>query len=200
MPSEVRIYFEGHKKLRRGFHEFLRGVREAGRSRRMAITAIPCDALPLDEFTRALKRHPNALCLLLVDSECPVAVGNPWDHLNRRDQNRLGKPSGAAEHQAHLMVQIMESWFLADKEVLESYYGKGFASTKLPNRPDIENVPKADVLRALKDATQRTGKRDYHKTAHAPDLLGRINPDKVRRASSWCDRLFTTIEQAIQTP
>jgi len=198
MPSEIRIYFEGDKSLRLGFQAFLRDVREAARARRIAIIPFPCNALPLEAFTRALGDHPDALNLMLVDSECTVTTTHPWDHLASREENRMKKPRGAGEQHAHLMVQVMESWFLADRDALESYYGQDFAAGRLPDRPDIESVPKTEVLRALKEATERTKKKGYHKTAHAPSILGMIDPAKVRKVSHWCDRLFNTIERVIE--
>ena len=198
MPSEIRIYFEGNKSLRLGFQAFLRDVREAARARRIAVITFPCNAIPLEAFTCALQDHPNALNLMLVDSECTVAATNPWDHLARREENCLRKPKGAEEHHAHLIVQIMESWFLADKDALQSYYGQGFAVGRLPNRQDVESIPKSEVLSSLKSATQKTRKKGYHKTAHAPDLLGMIDPAKVRTASPWCERLFATVERVIE--
>ena len=199
MPYEIRVYVEGHKLLRSGLEAFFGRPRQAARSRRIHLRFIPCKGLALEEFCHALQDHPDAFNILLVDAEEPVTQHNPWAHLANRRENRLARPRGTQQNLAHLMVQIMESWFLADKDALAAYYGRGFAAKRLPARVDIENIPKADVLESLKGATRNTKKTDYHKTRHAPELLRAINPDKVCEASPWCKRLFTTIGGVIDT-
>ena len=93
------------------------------------------------------------------------------------------------------MVQCMEAWFLADREVVADYYGEGFNRNALPGQQDIEQIAKADVARALENATRNTRtKGQYHKTRHGFELLARIDPAKVRRASKHADRLCETLE------
>ena len=61
---------------------------------------------------------PNDLPLLLVDSEGPVAAGQTsWQHLKARDN--WDKPRPVSDDQAFLMVEVMETWFIADRH----YYG-----------------------------------------------------------------------------
>jgi hypothetical protein len=95
------------------------------------------------------------------------------------------------------MVQSMESWFLADKEALQAYYGNDFNVNSLPRRPDIEAIPKRDVLAALENATHLTKPGSYHKTRHGFDILGRIDPTKVREASSFADRLCARLSEPL---
>ena len=56
------------------------------------------------------------------------------------------KPDEAADDNAHLMVQCMETWFLADKDGLAAYFGQGFNRNALPGRQEIEDVAKDDLL------------------------------------------------------
>ena len=84
----------------------------------------------------------------------------------------------------------MESWFLADPEKLASYYGNGFTNKALKPNPRVEEIPKTNVLKCLKQATKKTQKGAYHKTAHAPHILKMLDPTKVRKAAPNCDRLF----------
>jgi hypothetical protein len=199
MISGVRIYFEGSDRLKPGFSTFFHGLLDKCRSRKLGWTLVSGDT-PTEackDFHRALADHPSALNILLVDAEAPVSTTHPWEHLASRPDNRLPKPKGAAEAQAHLMVQVMESWFLADKEALEIHYQHGFDANRLPATSSIEDTPKDRVSAGLKEATRHTKKGEYHKTKHAPALLAAIDPAKVRAASPWCDRLFRTIEEAI---
>jgi hypothetical protein len=47
----------------------------------------------------------------------------------------------------------------------------------------------------LESATRETQKGEYHKTAHGPDLLRSISPEKVRKLKH-AERLLTFLEAA----
>jgi hypothetical protein len=184
----VCIYIEGggdqrasSAELRRGFAEFFRKV--VPEKRRPKLIAGGSRNSTFDKFRIALAQSEGNLVLLLVDAEGPVAeAARPWTHLKLNDG--WDHPDGATEDQAHLMVQCMEAWFLADKDALARHYGQGFLSNVLPRRHDIEQIAKAEVFRILEQATRNTRtKGSYDKVAHAGDLLACIDPDKVCRAS-----------------
>ena len=145
------------------------------------------------DFCLALIQNPGDYNILLVDSEEPVAVG-PWQHLATRQGDGWHRPTGASDDQAHLMVQVMEAWFLADKLTLAAYYGQGFLASSLPGQPNIELISKRDVFSALQHASKDTKtKGEYHKTRHGFDLLEQIDPALVRAASSHADRLLKVL-------
>jgi len=143
-------------------------------------------------FCDALERNADELILLLVDAERPVRAG-VWAHLGARPDN-WPKPRAARDEHAHLMVQSMEAWFIADKEELAEYYGQGFRLKSLPSRQDIEAIPKDDLAPALEHASKDTSKGPYHKTAHWDELLALISPVKVRQKSPHAERFFRTLE------
>ena len=60
------------------------------------------------------------------------------------------------------MVQVMESWFLADPDTLKAFYGREFRAGSLPRNQNIEQISKQDVERGLKHATSVTKKGDYY--------------------------------------
>ena len=96
------------------------------------------------------------------------------------------------------MVEMMESWFHADKDALASYYGKkDFKRAALAANPQVEQIPKKDLADGLKNATRDTSKGPYHKTAHAPEILARINPGLVRQAAPNCARLFDALQEKL---
>jgi len=97
------------------------------------------------------------------------------------------------DEQAHLMVQVMESWFLADQDTLSSYYGQGFLRNSLPRQKDIERIDKQRVLGALSHASRLTQKGTYHKTKHGFELLELIDPALVRAASRHAENLFAEL-------
>ena len=123
---------------------------------------------------------PRAAVLLLVDSEGPVAEGRTvWKHLGARDG--WTPPDGAGDDQAFLMVQVMETWFLADRGALRVYFGAGFRENAIRGWPALENVPKARVFEALDRASASCGRR-CAKVRVSFELLARIDSARVEAA------------------
>jgi len=100
------------------------------------------------------------------------------------------------------MVEMMESWFHADREALERFYGPTFRMTALKRNPKVEEISKADLQSGIHEATKHTAKGDYldHKTSHGPKLLSLISPDKVQKAAPNCRRLFTAVLAELDSP
>lgn len=194
----VTVYVEGggnvratKKRCRQGFSALFRKAGLSGRMPRVFAAGGRADAW--HDFRTALaEAGENDFIVLLVDSEAPVRDdGTPWVHL--REQDRWNRPDGAAEENAHLMVQCMESWFLADMDALAGFFGDGFNRGALPRRPDIENVSKCDVERGLKRATRRSGKGEYHKGRHSFEILAELAPGRVIAASPHAKRFVDTL-------
>jgi hypothetical protein len=192
----VRIYVEGGgdqratlAECRRGFSEFFKKIVPAGSQPRI----IPCGSreVTFDAFKTALVQHRDEFVILLVDSEALVQATGPWSHLKARDN--WDQPTTATNDHAHLMVQCMETWFLADVDTLARYYGQGFNRNPLPRRRLIEQVPKAQVEDGLTRATQHTQKGEYHKTRHGFDLLSKIDAKQVRADSPHAERLCVVL-------
>ena len=97
----------------------------------------------------------------------------------------------------HLMVQMMETWIVADPDALKAYYGQGFRANTLPRHQNLEEVSKRNIEQALDRATHGTQKEEYHKIKHAKDLLQRIDPMTVREKCPHCERLFDTLLRLI---
>ena len=187
MVTEIRVYVEGDNKLRRGFHEFLKEVRELADALHIKVRPIPCGAEPVRDFCNALRSNPDAFNVLLMDNDGHLS----FESLKKRGDWK--PPRKVDESEVHWMVQIMESWFLADLEVLRKFYGPKFDASHLPGHRNVEEAPKADVERGLKEATRGTQKRQYHKTAHAPHLLAKLDPGRVKARAPHCRRLFDTL-------
>lgn len=190
----VRLYVEGggnraqlRSACRRGFSTF---IREAGMQDRMPrIVACGSRRNAYDRFKTAQATDVNAV--LLVDAEGQVTAQGPWQHLKMRDD--WDQPNGATDDQCHLMVQVMESWFLADVDALESFYGQRFHSQALRANRDVEQVAKQDVLDRLEQATRDTRKGRYSKGEHSFEILAKLDPEKVRRASDYADRFLASL-------
>jgi len=145
-----------------------------------------------DLFAKAIANpRSGTLPLLLVDSEDPVMAGHSvWQHLKARDD--CDRPSGAADDQGFLMAQVMETWFLADRDLLRRYFGTSLRENHLRQWPDLEAVPKLTVFDALEKSTAGC-QRHYSKGKVSYELLGRLNPASVEaacpHAKSLLDRL-----------
>ena len=185
MVKELRIYFEGDDGLKPGFDRFLKEIKEAARNKRCEFVAVATNGTPAKEYLIALKTHRRAWNVLLLDSD--EAVLRPSVSVLRRKGL-----TGCDPESIFWMVQIMESWFLADIEALQSHYKSGFKTNVVTGNPEVEKIPKADVLLKLENATRRTKAGKYQKN-HAFKLLGLIDPAKVRKAAPNCDRMFRLI-------
>ena len=192
MVAPIAIYFEGSSDLREGFSAFFSEIP----GDRPKLVAGGSFANTIRAFVIAVEQASGSN-LLLVDSDGPDD-----GRLLQKVKNNPEWNSALAvrDEQVHFMVQVMESWLLADKGALESYYGRDFRSTRLPSNPRVEQVSKDDVLKGLREATRGTGKGPYHKTRHAPALLVLIDTAKVRSAAPSCDRLFRAIESKTESP
>ena len=136
---------------------------------------------------------PGERPLLLVDSEVPVAgLGNAWNHLVTSVEDKWLKPRGSTDRDAHLMVQCMETWLLADREALATFFGRGWKPGRIPKWPVLENIPKDSVLEALERASEESGK-PYRKGTPSFELLASIDPVKVEKACLHAKRLFDVL-------
>ena len=195
--SGVAIYMEGggdgksaKAAIRQGMDALLRPLKDAARVKALHWKLVPCGGR--DEafrgFRNAVGNGADAFVVLLVDAEGPVNRAPPRSHLQSRDRWDMGF---AGEDTIHLMVQVMETWIVADPDALSRYYGQNFNGNVLPLRTaNLEQVPKADVIRTLNRATEHTTKGRYHKIRHASDLLKLIDVERVQARCPHCARLF----------
>ena len=214
--QEVRLYVEGggdanalKTACREGFSNFLSKAGLDGHMPRIIACGGRRDAF--DSFCTALKIGQRAF--LLVDSEASVATQKgspksqpedrqqwqPWAHLKQRLGDEWDQPQGAKDTDCHFMVQVMESWFLADSAALANFFGTGFAPGKLPNiSQGIEAIGKQAVYDALEQATKSCKtKAVYGKGEHSFKILAAIEPGKICAASPWAQRLVEVLKQEI---
>jgi hypothetical protein len=176
--NELRIYFEGDDRLRPGFRSFLSKIAESARRNDWRFAApIATYGRPVQAFRIALQTHSSAWNVLLLDWEDP-----------NESEIRKRQLGDCDPDSVFWMVQIMESWFLADLDALKMVF-KGLNEAAVRGNPNVEEIPKEDVLERLKKAANG----EYHKVKHGTKLLGLIDPAKVRKAAPNCDRMFNRI-------
>lgn len=197
---KVKLYVEGggdgcslKSRCREGFREFFLKTRL--KQRMPKIIACGGRKNTYDTFRAALANAKDGeFVALLVDSESRVIVKNkPWLHLNRRRGDQWKRPREAGERNVHLMVQVMESWFLADRDALAEYFGQHFRASALPAQRDVEKIDKKDVLDGLSAATKACVRDGYNKGDHSFAILAKVSADKVTSASPHAARLVETL-------
>ena len=186
--KEIWIYFEGQTNLRPSFTEFFSELRQLASQNGKALHLFAAKDGPRD-FAKAPRRHPNALVVLLKDSE------QSFD-----DSVTLCQRSGIdpkLADQVFWMVESMESWFLADPDALATYYGQGFSRKAIGQTANVEAVSKSEVFNRLKSATTNTTKGEYNKVRHAPDLLAKLDPKLVQGHAEHCRSLSEALRKMI---
>ncbi len=185
--TSIRLYFEGDPRLKPGFSQFLKEVHQLGRQNRCELKLVATGGTPVQDYMAGRRSNPEAWNVLLLDSEGPLTLDLP----HKKGLREVDKGS------VFWMAQLMESWLLADIQALKGYYGRNFNSEAIPKNPDVEGIPKKQVLDALKKATKHTQKGEYHKTAHAPEILASAKPSLVREGAKECARMFSSLLQGI---
>ncbi|MCH8109778.1 MAG: DUF4276 family protein [Chloroflexi bacterium] len=194
MVKPIRIYYEGDGKLRQGFRKFFDSI--CPPYVKLSLVACGPTANTVADFMTAMDTHSDSTNLLLIDSDGPDD-GKLAANVRNHSKWDSSVAVSVTDDQLHFMVQVMEAWFLADRQCLRSYYGQDFRENRLPGNPKVEEILKDDVLNGLENATRGTKRGKYHKTRHAPRLLAQIDVDKVRAASPACARLFSVLKQLV---
>ena len=112
----------------------------------------------------AIHTNTDSTNLLLIDSDCPDD-GKLTASVRNHPGWNASVAASVTDSQLHFMVQVMESWFLADRQCLRSYYGPNFLESRLRGNPKVEEILKDDVIKGLEDATRDTKKGKYHLSA-----------------------------------
>ncbi len=205
----VKLYVEGggdtaalKTACREGFTAF---ITKAGITKRPRIVACGSRRDAFESYCIAIASGEEAV--LLVDSEAPIAAlhqqgadadkWQPWPHLKNRPGDGWDKPEDEPDTDCHLMVQCMESWFLADRAPLRTFFGQGFKENQLPAATNsVEQVAKTQVYDSLANATKDCKtKAQYGKGEHSFKLLAEISPVSVTSASPWAKRFIDELKK-----
>jgi hypothetical protein len=96
----------------------------------------------------------------------------------------------------------METWFLADRKALVSFYGEDFNENALPAKErSIKTIEKQQVYQALESATKNCRKKGkYDKGDHSFQLLAGIDPVLVAASSPWAKRFINELKKKQGAP
>jgi hypothetical protein len=207
---EYKLYVEGggdskllRTECRTGFSTFLEKAGLGGAMPRIVACGSRGEAY--NKFCTAVGQGQKVF--LLVDSELPVDVEHaagesetwkPWEHLRRRTGDGWSKPASTSDTDCHLMVQVMESWFLTGKDTLSAFFGQGFRAAALPSQDEVERVGKDTLYRGLESASRSCKTKAYHKKGpHSFKILALIDPAKVCGGYPWAKRFIDTLKMRV---
>ncbi len=200
---KVRLYVEGGPKsasangmrlFRTSFKQHLAKLHSGLNTLEVSPCGSTDDAIR--DYARALRGHTQDRVLaLLVDSESAVTAHSAAMHLQPKlDSARV--PQQAREN-TFLMVQCMESWLVTDLSALEKCFGAIVKEVGFPRNPDIEAVPKNDVLTALDDAARKTPTGRYHKIRDGAKILANLDPARVAKRSAHARALHEFLVRSV---
>ncbi len=146
-------------------------------------------------YERFRTRHGKAtegdFVALLIDSEEPIYnIDETWTHL--REQDGWEKPNGAEDNQVLRMTTSMETWLIADQEVLAKHFGPGFRKSGRPML-GLEQRSRREVLKALEEASKNCP-APYKKGAMSFEVLGKLTPPVLQKLLPSFQRVLTILE------
>jgi Domain of unknown function (DUF4276) len=190
--TKFQVFFEGHTSLKLPLLSFITKACPSARGR-VTIRLGKNKAETIKDFLRALGEGPVSTLVLLVDSDAPDH-GSLLQNVMKTSLWREHTPKKLSTPAVHWMVQVMESWFVADERALRSYYGRKFKPKALPKPKNVEAIAASQVFKALDGVSG--GK--YDKASHAPKILDRLDPQKVRSRASNCDRFLKFVAAQLE--
>ena len=183
----VAIYMEGggdsvagKRALPQGMDALLEPIKAAARDKAWHWKLVPCGGRDkaFRAFRNAVSASEYAVVALLVDSEDAVDSRSPARHLVQRDHWDL---AFAQEESVHMMVQVMETWILADQDALRAYYGTRLNASALPVQRNLEEVAKKETFCARWRGRLRQQARANMEKSGMP---ARFSPVLIRMSSS----------------
>lgn len=206
--AEVCIYLEGsgpkreqQARCRKAFQELCKKMGYEGKMPTFKASGTREQAY--EDFKNALKRNPQAINILVVDSEDPVKNLSPdphsdtaWIHLNLRDG--WIRPTDTQPYQALIMATSMETWIATDKEALKNFFGKDFQENALPSLPTIETQHRKDIFHKLEHATRNCTKK-YQKGDTSFKILETLDPKTLHQHLTQFQRLKAALDIVLDT-
>ena len=112
-----------------------------------------------------------------IDSEEPtVHPEEAWEHLKMTTTvHPWARPPGAQDDQVLFMTTCMETWIVADQDVLGIHYGSKLQSSALPPLLGLERRGRHEIQDKLQHAT-RNCSNAYQKGKRSFEVLAKLTP------------------------
>ncbi len=185
--TEAKIYVEGggnskelQSRCREGFKKLLEA---SGKFPNRLPRIIACGSRndAFSDFKAEMSTKKTLYVALLVDSEDSVAdTEKPWEHLKKRDD--WDCPIGVSDDQVFLMTTCMETWIIADREGLQTFFERHrpcLQKAGLPAAESLETKPRHSIQDSLMTATKHCAS-PYAKTARSFEALANVDPKVLR--------------------
>ncbi len=198
----VRLYVEGGpvgvdsdalRAFRSAFKNHL--VRLDPRLKNMEVIARGSVHTTVKSYAEGFRQYAGERNLaLLVDSDGPVTAASCAEHL----RSKLDSAHVPAEARVNLflMVQCMESWFVADFVALQACFGNKLRQNALPRNLNVEAISVKDVLAALHESLRQSPTAKYRKVQHGTRILAELNPAQVAGKSRHARELHEFLRKA----
>ena len=162
------------------FHKLLDRMGFAGRKPRLV--ACGGRSAVYDRFVIEHSQNVARYVAMWIDSE--ELMANPeaaWAHLRTvTTVPQWAQPAGAQDNQVLFMTTCMETWIVADRDVLSDHYGSDLQESALPPLVDLEKRGRHDVQAKLEHAT-RNCTNAYEKGKRSFEILGKLTPAKLKQ-------------------
>ena len=173
------LYLEGggdskelHTRCREAFRSLLERCGFQGRMPRL----VACGGrhAVFSDFALAHAATKAGLVAMWIDSEDSLAdLEAAWAHLQTRDG--WARPAAAADEQVLFMTTCMETWIVADRDVLSDHYGNDLQDSALPPLAGLEKRGRHELQNMLEHAT-RNCTNAYQKGKRSFEILAKLNP------------------------
>jgi hypothetical protein len=202
--KNIQLYIEGggdsreqHIRCREGFSKLLEKAGYSGRMPR--IHAGGGREKTFDLLKTAIRcAGQNDYPILLVDSEDVISNSSltAWTHLKARDN--WDRPNGVADDQAQLMATCMETWIMADRVALRSFFGDLFNENALFSTIELETRHRHDVQDGLERATRSCKKKQYQKGTRSFELVAELHPETLRELLPHFQIFLDTLDRHLK--
>jgi hypothetical protein len=162
-------------RCQEAFHKLLDRMGFKGRQPRL----VACGGRSgvYDRFVIQHSQNMAGYVAMWIDSEEPMA--NPdaaWEHLRTvTTVPKWAQPEGAGDNQVLFMTTCMETWIVADRDVLSDHYGRELQESALPPLAGMEERGRHDVQNMLEHATRNCANA-YEKGIRSFEILGKLTP------------------------
>lgn len=186
------------RRCREGFNKLLVKCGFDGKMPRL----IACggrDAV-FDKYQIGLaQKGSNDYVAMWIDSEEPMEnVELAWEHLQKvTTVTAWNQPAEASDDQVLFMTTCMETWIVADRNILKKHYGSKLQESALPPvLPELEKRKRHDVQDKLEHAT-RNCSNAYKKGERSFKVLGRLMPDTLKNSLPSFARVCRILEERL---